>query len=140
LAVLAGWGVLSLRSSLARPDETPVLPAGAPAGRGAAIAIDDDGSGVPTVQAEDELGLAFGQGWAHARDRRFQMELYRRTAQGRLAEWFGALALPYDRHFRLFGFEAVAESAVARMPAASRAELSAYAAGVNAFDAAHRAP
>ncbi len=140
IAFLAAWGVLALRASLPRPDESLRLPAGVAAGRGGAIAIDYDSAGVPTIHAEDESALAFGQGWAQARDRRFQMELYRRTAQGRLAEWFGAVALPYDRHFRAFGFEAVAESAVARMPAPRRATLDAFAAGVNAFDAAHRAP
>jgi len=137
---LGAWAVHALRASLPPADEARRLPAGTAAGRGAAVEIEYDAAGVPTVKAEDESGLAFGQGWAQARDRRFQMELYRRTAQGRLAEWFGGAALPYDRHFRPFAFEAVAESAVARMDAPGRALLASYAAGINAYDAAHPAP
>jgi len=140
IAFFAGWGAWALHASIPPSDETLHLPAAVLAGAPGAIDLAYDSTGVPTISAEDVGGLAFGQGYAHARDRRFQMELYRRTAQGRLAEWFGPFAVGYDRHFRQFGFAAVADSAVARMSPPHRAILEAYAAGVNAFDRAHRAP
>ena len=66
------------------------------------------------------------------------MELYRRSALGRLAEWVGPGLLSSDRQFRAFGFAAVADSAVARLTPARRALFNAYAAGVNAYAAGHR--
>ena len=104
----------------------------------ATIAWDLDG--VPTLRAANRRDLAFLEGWVHARDRRFQMELYRRNATGRLAELVGAVALPLDRRFRTFGFTAVADSALAQLPSGTRALFEAYAAGVNAWDRSHPAP
>jgi penicillin amidase len=102
--------------------------------------IEYDSAGVPRIRAENERDLAFLQGYAHARDRRFQMELQRRAAAGRLAEVVGRAALPSDRRFRRFNFVAVADSAVARFGAERRALFESYAAGVNAWDRAHPAP
>jgi penicillin amidase len=134
LALYAAW---SVRATLPPADEA--LRVDRPAGSaGTAVTLAYDPLGVPTIQAQNEISAAFGQGWAHARDRRFQMELYRRSALGRLAEWVGSGLLPSDRLFRTFGFAAVADSAVAHLTSARRALFDAYAAGVNAFDAAHR--
>jgi len=134
LAVYAAWTV---RATLPPADEALRVdrPLG---GAGSALTLTYDSLGVPTIQAQNEISAAFGQGWAHARDRRFQMELYRRSALGLLAEWVGPGLLPSDRLFRTFGFAAVADSAVAHLAPARRALFDAYAAGVNAFDAAHR--
>ncbi|MEP7029122.1 MAG: penicillin acylase family protein [Candidatus Eisenbacteria bacterium] len=138
LLVFLGAGAAWLvRASLPPADEALAL-AGPPGAVGEVVVLAYDGRGVPTIQAHNEIGIAFGQGWAHARDRRFQMELYRRTALGRLAEWVGPALLPSDRQFRVFGFAAVADSAVARLAPERRALLDAYAAGVNAYDAGHR--
>jgi len=134
LAAYAAWTV---RATLPRADEA--LRVDRPAGSaGTTVTLTYDPLGVPTIQAQNEISAAFGQGWAHARDRRFQMELYRRSALGRLAEWVGPGLLPSDRLFRTFGFAAVADSAVAHLAPARRALFDAYAAGVNAFDAGHR--
>lgn len=137
LAGAAGWAVWNVRSTLPPADERLQF---APTGSmpsGTAITLDYDSLGVPTIHAQNELSLAFGQGWAHARDRRFQMELYRRTALGRLAEWVGPGLLPSDRMFRAFGFAEVADSAVTLLSPARRARFDAYADGVNAFDQGH---
>lgn len=102
--------------------------------------IELDSSGVPVLRARSLADLSFLSGWAHARDRRFQMELQRRSAAGRLSEVVGRVALPADRRMRTFGFAAVAESAAARLDPARHALYEAYAAGVNAWDRAHPAP
>jgi penicillin G amidase len=106
----------------------------------ARASISYDTLGVPVITAASINDLAFAQGYAHARDRRFQMELFRRAGTGRLAEIFGAAALGADRHARILGFAHVADSSFALMPAARRARLEAYAAGVNAFDRSHPRP
>jgi penicillin amidase len=99
-----------------------------------------DAAGVPVIRAASERDVAFLQGWAHARDRRFQMELQRRSAAGRLAETVGAAALGSDRRFRTFGFASVADSALHAMNPRRRELFEAYAAGVNAYDRDHPAP
>jgi len=106
----------------------------------APVTIAYDASGVPVLRASTEHDAAFAQGWAHARDRRFQMELQRRAAAGRLAECVGPAALPSDRRFRTFGFAQVAEAAAAAMSPRRREYFEAYAAGVNAWDEDHPAP
>jgi penicillin amidase len=110
------------------------------AGLDGPVTIDYDDRGVPTIRAGTLHDLAFAQGWVHARDRRFQMALMRRSAAGRLAELFGARALPADREARLEGFGAIAESCFAHMGPERRARLQAYADGVNAWDRVHPAP
>src|SRR5689334_12512877 len=59
--------------------------------------------GVPHVQAENLDDLFIAQGWLHASDRLWQMELHRRTSAGRLSEWFGPVALETDRATRILG-------------------------------------
>ena len=137
---VAGFGAFAVQRSLAPTREARAIAEGWPADAGTRITIDLDSLGVPTVRGTSELALAFGQGYAHARDRRFQMELLRRTASGRLAELVGRAALNSDRFFRTLGFAAVADSGVARLSPRRRALFDAYSAGVNAWDAAHPAP
>ncbi len=116
------------------------LPSGGATAAPTTIVIEFDALGVPTIRGADEMAVAWGQGWAHARDRRFQMELLRRTAAGRLSELVGRSALSSDRFFRTLGFAAVADSAMAALGPRRRALFQAYADGVNAWDAAHPAP
>ncbi len=61
-----------------------------------------DGWGVPHVFAKSEHDAFFGQGFAAARDRLFQMDLWRRRGLGRLAGVFGASFVEQDRATRLF--------------------------------------
>jgi penicillin amidase len=135
----AGFGVFAVQRSLAPTREARAIATDWPADAGTRITIDLDSLGVPTVHGTSEVALAFGQGYAHARDRRFQMELFRRTAAGRLAELVGPVALSSDRFFRRLGLAAVADSGIARLGARRRALFAAYAAGVNACDRAHPA-
>ena len=138
VAGAVAWGVWNVRATLPRADEDAKVDAAGTLVPGTAVAIDYDSRGVPTIHAQDELSLAFGQGWAHARDRRFQMELYRRSALGRLSEWVGSSLLGSDRLFRAYDFAGIADSALAGMDPARRRRLDAYAAGVNAWDKGHR--
>src|SRR5512134_279669 len=53
------------------------------------VEIARDSLGVPHIRAGSENDLLFAQGWVHAQDRLWQMELFRRVAEGRLAEVMG---------------------------------------------------
>src|SRR5262245_27958203 len=59
-----------------------------------------DSDGVPHIFATNEHDLVFLQGWAHARDRLFQMDVSRRQAEGTLAELLGHSALSSDVQLR----------------------------------------
>lgn len=94
-----------------------------------------DGHGVPHVYAAGPEDAWFAAGVLHARDRLWQMELYRRAAYGRLSEILGAQTLPIDRRLLTLGLGASAEAEWASVPTNVREALTRYAAGVNAVRA-----
>jgi len=97
------------------------------------VRIDRDSLGVPRVWAASEEDLLFAQGFLHAQDRLWQMELFRRVADGRLSEILGDATLETDRFLRVLGLGRAASAQEARIDPATRRRLDAYAAGVNAF-------
>ena len=98
----------------------------------AEVDIRFDSHGIPHVRTDNEEALWFAQGYVHARDRFFQMELARRLASGRLAEVLGPQGLTSDRKMRTWRLAASARRQAALLDGESRAVLGAYTAGVNA--------
>jgi len=98
-----------------------------------------DRYGIPHITAGNDHDLYFAQGFAHAQDRLFQMDLERRLARGELAEIFGEKALPADRLFRHLGFAARAPALFASWPGKTQEIVQAYCEGVNAGMASLRA-
>jgi len=92
-----------------------------------------DRFGVPHIYAQNEDDLFFAQGYVHAQDRLWQMELNRRTGSGRLSEIFGEVAIEADRFCRRLGMHRAAMAEEARLPEHNRRILDAYACGVNAY-------
>jgi penicillin G amidase len=88
---------------------------------------------IPAIAADNRLDAFRALGFVTARDRMFQLELFRRTAQGRLAEVFGPGLVRLDAHQRVFGFTRTARRILERLPEEQRQVLRAYADGVNAF-------
>jgi penicillin amidase len=103
------------------------------------VTIRRDERGIPYVEAQNDEDLYFGQGYATAADRLWQMDLFRRTARGELAEVLGAgpnnAALDQDKLHRTYGFSQAVETELANASPRSRAGLEAYARGVNAYAA-----
>jgi len=98
------------------------------------VSITFDRWGVPHIRAlASDMDVFFAQGYVHARDRLFQMELGRRAAQGRLAEILGNGAVEQDRFFRTWGFYRAAQASLPNHTEFTRRALEAYAAGVNQF-------
>src|SRR5467141_2854323 len=102
------------------------------AGLTAPVEIVRDTWGIPHISARDPLDAYFGQGFCHAQDRLWEMELNRRLAGGRLAEVFGKSALDVDRFQRRLGLHRTAQHDWETADAGFRDVLRAYAAGVNA--------
>lgn len=89
--------------------------------------------GVPHIEAQDLRDAAAAIGWLHANDRLSQMEMGRRLASGRLAEFAGKIAVEMDKEARRMRLRAAAQATWDKMPSESRANLEAYAQGVNSW-------
>ena len=81
----------------------------------AQVATDKDG--IPHVFARSETDMVFLQGYVHARDRLFQMDVSRRQADGTLAELLGSgeggTTLASDVMSRTIGLRRAAERSLA---------------------------
>jgi penicillin amidase len=128
-----GVGYFWLKSSLPLTHGRIVL-----AGLDAEVSIARDAHGIPTITAGSERDAAFALGFVHAQDRLYAMDLMRRYGAGRLAEWYGAPAVPIDRFTRTLGLYRAASAQYALLSPALRAVFDAYAAGVNAYLATRR--
>ena len=96
-----------------------------------AITIYRDVYGTPQVFADSNYGVFFGYGYAVASDRLFQMEMLKRTAQGRVAEVLGAEFLDLDIKLRTEYNHATVAEQVAALSQRDREVLTGYAAGFN---------
>jgi penicillin amidase len=93
--------------------------------------ISYDAEGVPTVTAAYDEDAAWLMGYAHARDRFFQMDLLRRTGSGTLAELVGPSVLPQDVEIRTLGLRRAAWATWAKLSPELSGQLKSYADGVN---------
>lgn len=132
LTALAAAGVIlcaaAVRSTFSRESGTQSV-----AGIGGRVRIETDSLGIVTVRAERPLDAMFGIGYAHARDRLWQMEFQRRIGSGRLSEILGGRLVSTDRFLRTVGIRRAAEQALRNLSPAARAGLEAYATGINQF-------
>jgi penicillin amidase len=89
--------------------------------------------GVAQIHATDINDLYLACGYAHAQDRLFQLDLYRRIAKGRLSEIFGPSYLELDTYHRQLGFGATANASLLVLDPTVLELLKSYAVGVNRF-------
>lgn len=73
------------------------------------VSVVRDVHGVPHIRAASLHDLWFAQGFVHAQDRLWQMEVGRRTLAGTLSEVLGERALEGDRLQRRIGIVRAAE-------------------------------
>jgi penicillin amidase len=92
-----------------------------------------DKYGVPHIFATDAHDAFFAQGYVTAQDRLWQMDIYRRAAQGRLAEVLGEPGLESDRFMRTLGLGRAARLDLAVISDDARGVLEAFMEGVNKF-------
>ncbi len=97
------------------------------------VQIRRDEWGIPHIKASGRSDLFFAQGFIHAQDRLWQMEINRRTAKGTLSAILGPLALDTDRLTRTLGFSHIAKETWRQSSEKVRSDLLAYTAGVNAY-------
>jgi penicillin G amidase len=104
----------------------------------ARLVVDDNG--VTHISAGSMHDLFFLNGWVHARDRLFQMDLNRRAPSGTVAELVGKSALPDDVNARTIGLRRAAERTWTAATPELRGILQAYADGVNQYVDSHSLP
>jgi penicillin G amidase len=92
-----------------------------------------DDNGIPHLYADSDDDLMRGQGYVQAQERFFEMDVRRHVTSGRLAELFGETALETDKFIRTMGWRRVAEREWSLLEPETRAALTAYTEGVNAF-------
>ena len=97
------------------------------------VEVRRDRWGVPHIYARTQHDLFFAQGFVAAQDRLWQMDIWRRTAEGRLAEVLGAPAVERDRLARLFRYRGPADADWAAYGPDTKAIVSAFVGGVNAY-------
>ena len=97
-----------------------------------------DAAGLVNITATDPHDLFLAQGYVHAQERMWQMEVWRHISAGRLSELFGAGSLDTDRFIRTLGWRRAAERDLAAASPAITSVLGAYAEGVNAWLEANR--
>jgi penicillin amidase len=89
--------------------------------------------GVPHISAASELDLYRALGFVNAQDRLWQLDIFRRLSQGRLAEIFGPILIPLDHRHRVIGFQRLAGKLYADAEESSKAICRAYVGGINQY-------
>lgn len=128
----AACTIATLLPAIAVAQQVPVDTL-AMAGLTSPVEVRRDRWGVPHIYAKNQRDLFFAQGFTVAQDRLFQMEMWRRTGEGRLAEVLGPAALPRDRFAKLFTYRGNMASEWAAYGADTKAIVTAFVAGVNAY-------
>lgn len=98
---------------------------------GAQIRFDE--RGIPYVEASSDRDLWLVEGYAHASDRMFQMDMLRRAARGQMSEVFGEQCLIDDKLMRSVGISQLADAELKKLSQDVRAFLDAYSMGVNEY-------
>ncbi len=97
------------------------------------VEIIRDEWGINHIYAKNQTDLFFAQGYAAAKDRLFQFEMWRRQATGTVAEILGEKELKRDIGTRLFKFRGDMTQEMNHYHDDGVAILSAYTNGVNAY-------
>lgn len=97
------------------------------------VKIYRDEWGIPHIYANSMEDAFFAQGYAHAQDRLFELDLSRRAVRGELSEIFGKDFLDTDKFFLSVGFYRAAGDSEKILTPEGKKYLQSYADGVNAF-------
>ena len=97
------------------------------------VTVIRDEWGVPHIYAETQADLFFAQGFVAAQDRLWQMDLWRRIGEGKLAEVTGPAAVERDRFARLLRYRGDMEAEWKSYAADAKPIIESFARGVNAW-------
>lgn len=98
-----------------------------------AVRVQRDHWGVAHIYAQNEHDLFFAQGFVVAQDRLFQMELWKRSGEGRLAEILGPSYLQRDVNARLLRYRGDMGAEYRSYAPDTKEILEAFTSGINAY-------
>ena len=130
IAALLASGLIALTAGCAAPGKKESINM---AGLSQPVEIVRDKHGVSHIYAQNQNDLFFAQGFSAARDRLWQLDLWRRQGEGKMAEQFGPRFIEQDRAARLFLFRGDMQAEFASYHPEGQAILTAFAAGINAY-------
>ncbi|KAJ9453722.1 Penicillin acylase 2 [Diplonema papillatum] len=137
LAVAAGaddpWRALAAGLDAVCAGREEVLVTSAKLQGGSVRLYRDPASGTVQIVAETEADLLFGQGYAHAKDRLFQLEILRRLALGEISALVGEKAVAIDKWNRAMGYRQLGAGDHRLLSDPVQAGLEAYCHGINAY-------
>jgi penicillin amidase len=129
--------VLLLTTACREPALPPLVPelsgTFVVAGLSAPVRVVRDRWGVPHIYAQTAEDLFAAQGFVQAQDRLFQMDLWRRSAQGRLSEVLGANFVERDAMTRRMQYRGDLEAEWASYGADVKAIATSFVRGINAW-------
>ena len=130
--LLTVLGVWTVRRSFPQTTGRIELP-----GLSAPVTVYRDEWGIPQIYADSADDLFKAQGYVHAQDRFWEMDVRRHVTAGRLSELFGESQFETDEFIRTLGWRRVAEQELDLISPETKRYLQAYANGVNAWLAEH---
>jgi penicillin amidase len=104
------------------------------------VRVQRDRWGVAHIYAQNEHDLFFAQGFVVAQDRLFQMELWKRSGQGRLAEILGPSYVKRDISARLLRYRGDMDAEYKSYSSDTKEILEAFTSGINAYIAETQKP
>jgi acyl-homoserine-lactone acylase len=119
------------------PAPAPDLSAFAASEQPYAATISRDRFGIPHVHGATDADTAYGLAWAHAEDDFLTLQQSALAARGRLATVEGRDAAPIDYLVALLRVRETTAAGYPHLDADTRALVEGYAAGLNAYAAAH---
>ncbi|UCM88607.1 penicillin acylase family protein [Streptomyces marincola] len=125
----AYWSVSTVRASFPQVSGEIAID-----GLSAPVTVSRDGNGIPQLYADSAEDLFRAQGYVHAQDRFWEMDVRRHMTAGRLSEMFGEEQVETDAFLRTLGWHDVAQREYDELLSEeTKAYLQAYADGVNAY-------
>jgi penicillin G amidase len=97
------------------------------------VTVVRDDHGIPQLYGDTLADLMRAQGFVHAQERFWEMDVRRHVTAGRLSELFGESTVETDKFVRTLGWREVAEREVPLLSPETRNAFEAYADGVNAY-------
>ncbi|MDD9798494.1 MAG: penicillin acylase family protein, partial [Alphaproteobacteria bacterium] len=95
------------------------------------VTIKRDAFGMAHIFADDNYGLFFGYGFAMAQDRLYQLEIGKRSIQGKIAEVLGADYIDFDKKQRNLFWPERIHTQLEMLAPDERAIFTGFAAGIN---------
>ncbi|SFC17706.1 penicillin acylase family protein [Streptomyces aidingensis] len=135
LLLLAGfgygtwWSVATVRASFPQLSGEVTMD-----GLSAPVTVERDAYGIPALTGETAEDLFMAQGFVHAQDRFWEMDVRRHLTAGRLSEMFGDSQVSTDIFLRTLGWRDIAQREYDELLSEdTKRYLRAYADGVNAY-------